>query len=270
MKIKKLDHLSSIFNEYDAFIIDLWGVMHNGVSLNNSAVKAVSELQSNGKRIVFLSNAPRPTKKVVEFLKKMKMEDRFLKNIFTSGEAAINSLKKNQFGLKFYHLGPQRDDSLFSDIKINKTTLDKCDFILCTGLFDEESENLQFYNDLLKNFTKKKLVCTNPDLIVHRGAKEEYCAGTIAEIFKSLGGKVTYFGKPYEEVYNLCLEKNKKTFVIGDNLNTDIRGANNLNLDSLFVIDGVHRSEFKNEDELGELLKKYKVKTKYFQKSLIW
>ena len=117
MKIKKLDHLSSIFHEYDAFIIDLWGVMHNGVSLNNSAVKAVSELQSNGKRIVFLSNAPRPTKKVIEFLKKMKMEDRFLKNVFTSGEAAINSLKNNKFGLKFYHLGPKRDESLFSDIK---------------------------------------------------------------------------------------------------------------------------------------------------------
>ena len=72
MKIKKLEHLSSIFHEYDAFIIDLWGVMHNGVSLNNSAVKAVSELQSNGKRIVFLSNAPRPSKKIQRILKKIR------------------------------------------------------------------------------------------------------------------------------------------------------------------------------------------------------
>ena len=94
MKIKKLEHLSEIFQEYDAFIIDLWGVMHNGVNLNNSAVKAVRELQSNEKRIIFLSNAPRPTKKVVEFLKKMKMEDKFLRNVFTSGEAALNSLKQ--------------------------------------------------------------------------------------------------------------------------------------------------------------------------------
>ena len=99
--MKELNHLADIFEKYDTFIIDLWGVMHNGVSLNNSAVKAVSELQSYGKRIVFLSNAPRPTKKVVEFLKKMKMEDRFLKNVLTSGEAAINSLKNNKFGLKF-------------------------------------------------------------------------------------------------------------------------------------------------------------------------
>ena len=126
MKIKKLEHLSEIFQEYDAFIIDLWGVMHNGVYLNKSAVNAVSELESKGKRVVFLSNAPRPTKKVVEFLKKMKMEERFLKNVLTSGEAALNSLKQNKFGEKFYHLGPQRDDSLFFDIK--KQTLEIASF----------------------------------------------------------------------------------------------------------------------------------------------
>ena len=267
MKIKKLDHLSSIFHEYDAFIIDLWGVMHNGVSLNNSAVKAVSELQSNGKRIVFLSNAPRPTKKVVEFLKKMKMEDRFLKNVFTSGEAAINSLKNNKFGLKFYHLGPKRDESLFSDIKINQTTLDKCDFILCTGLFDEENENLQFYSDLLKDFTKKKLVCTNPDLIVHRGGEEEYCAGKIAEIFESLGGKVVYFGKPHKEVYISCLKSDQKTLVIGDNLKTDIKGANNMNLDSIFITSGVHKSKTIDEKLMDKLLAEHNVTLTIFKRN---
>ena len=154
MKIKKLEHLSEIFQEYDAFIIDLWGVMHDGIKLNSSAMNAVRELDTNGKRVVFLSNAPRPSKKVVNFLKKMKMEDKYLKNVLTSGEAAINSLKKNKFGEKFYHLGPQRDDSLFYDIRYNKTTLEKCDFILCTGLFDDEEENLKYYEMLLKNFTQ--------------------------------------------------------------------------------------------------------------------
>ena len=124
MKIKKLDHLSKIFQEYDAFIIDLWGVMHNGIVLNTSAMNAVRELDEKGKRVVFLSNAPRPSKKVVEFLKKLKMEERFLKNVLTSGEAAMNSLKKNKFGEKFYHLGPERDDSLFSFFKKNKTSLE--------------------------------------------------------------------------------------------------------------------------------------------------
>ena len=101
MKIKKLQHLSKIFQEYDAFIIDLWGVMHDGIKLNESAINAVRELESNSKRVVFLSNAPRPAKKVVEFLKKMKMDNSLLGNVLTSGEAAMNSLKRNRFGEKF-------------------------------------------------------------------------------------------------------------------------------------------------------------------------
>ena len=122
----------------------------------------------------------------------------------------------------------------------------------------------------MNKFFGKKIVCTNPDLIVHRGSKEELCAGSEAEVFKSLGGKVVYFGKPYKEVYDLCLKKNERTLVIGDNLNTDIKGANNLNLDSLFITGGVHRSEFKNDGELENLLNRYKVKVKYFQKNLNW
>jgi len=270
MKIKKLDHLKEIYDRYDAFLIDLWGVMHNGIRLNVSAMKAVAELESKGKRIIFLSNAPRPTKKVVEFLKKLKMEEKFLKNVLTSGEAATNSLKKNEFGKKFYHLGPPRDDSLFSNIKKNKTTLEKCDFILCTGLFDDEEENLKYYEDLLKNFTKKKLVCTNPDLTVHRGGEEEYCAGKIAEIFESLGGEVVYFGKPHKEVYLSCLDMNQKTLVVGDNLRTDIKGANNMNLDSVFITGGIHRSKINNEEVVEKLLKEHNVSANYFQDELTW
>ena len=132
MKIKKLNHLSEIFHEYDAFIIDLWGVMHNGIRLNISAMKAVKKLEDNKKKIIFLSNAPRPSKNVIEFLKKLKMDEKFLKNVFTSGEAAIKSLKQNKFGKKFYHLGPKRDNSLFISIKENKTTIQNSDYILCT------------------------------------------------------------------------------------------------------------------------------------------
>ncbi len=270
MKIKKLQHLSKVFQEYDAFIIDLWGVMHDGIKLNPSAINAVRQLDANSKRIVFLSNAPRPSKKVVEFLKKMQMDEKLLKNVLTSGEAAMSSLKKKRFGEKFYHLGPQRDDSLFSEIKKNKTSLDKCDFILCTGLFDEEEENLEYYENLLKNFTKKKLVCTNPDLIVHRGSEEEYCAGKIAEIFENLGGQVVYFGKPHKEVYLSCLKVDEKTLVIGDNLKTDIKGANNMNLDSLFITDGIHKSKISNDELLEKLLKENNVSAKYFQKELTW
>ena len=122
---------------------------------------------------------------------------------------------------------------------------------LCTGLFDEDDPDLINHYmkmiDYYKNFLhiSKKLVCTNPDLTVHRGNKEEYCAGYIAKIFEELGGEVYYYGKPHKEIYEMCFNQDEKVLAIGDNLRTDIKGANNLNIDCLFISNGVHRDEFK-------------------------
>ena len=115
--MKKLEHLSEIYKFYDTFVIDLWGVMHNGISLNYKAIEAASNLLKDSKKIVFLSNAPRPSEKVREFLKKLKMEEKYLKNIITSGEAAMHAINENRFGKLFYHLGPLRDESIFYKIK---------------------------------------------------------------------------------------------------------------------------------------------------------
>lgn len=268
--MKKIEHLSEIYNHYDTFIIDLWGVMHDGIELKKMAINVIENLEKEKKKIFFLSNAPRPSASVVSFLKKLNMKEKYLKNVMTSGEAAMESLKKKKFGVTFFHLGPSRDTSLFIGLEKNKTSLEKSDFILCTGLFDNNEKNLDYYKNLLKDKIEKKLICTNPDLTVHRGNKEEYCAGTIAEVFKSLGGKVIYFGKPHKEIYETIIDKEKKYLIIGDNLNTDIKGANNLNIDSLFISSGVHRSEFTNNYELENLFKKYKVKSKFFQSELCW
>ncbi len=268
--MKKLDNLSQIYNQYDAFIIDLWGVVHNGISLNSGASNVIEKLSSNGKKVIFLSNAPRPSASVIKFLEKINMKKKFLNNVMTSGEAAKISLKKMYYGKKFYHLGPERDNILYKGLDLKKTIIEECEFILCTGLFDDQMENLDYYNSLLNEHTKKKLICTNPDLIVHRGSKSEYCAGKIAEIFEKMGGEVIYFGKPYKEIYNICINLKQKNLIIGDNLKTDIKGANNMGIDSLFITSGVHRSEFKNTSDLEILLKNYKVKTNYFQNLLTW
>ena len=268
--MKKLNHLAEIYKNYDTYIIDLWGVIHNGIKLNSNAIEAVKNLIQGKKRVVFLSNAPRPSKEVKKFLKELKMEDQYLQNIMTSGEAAMLALQKESYGKFFYHLGPNRDSSVFFRIKENKTTLEKCNFILCTGLFDNQEGDLNYYKNLLKDQTSKKLICTNPDLTVHRGDIEEYCAGTIAKIFESLGGKTVYCGKPYKEIYKMCFSNEEKVIAIGDNLNTDIKGANNMKIDSIFISNGVHRSEFKQESELNDLSKKYKVSSNYYQSELIW
>ena len=278
--MRELEHLSEIFNNYDTFIIDLWGVMHNGIKLNSKAIEAVGRLKNKEKKIVFLSNAPRPSSAVVSFLLKMNMEKKYLTNVITSGEAAMNAINQNKFGKTFFHLGPTRDSSIFEKVKDSKTNIDNCDFILCTGLFDEDNpdinepqlheNDLNYYKNFLIKHISKKLVCTNPDLTVHRGSKEEYCAGYVAKIFENLGGEVIYYGKPYKEVYNMCFDSQEKVLAIGDNLRTDIKGANNLNIDCIFISDGIHRNEFKNIAELNTLLNKYRVKANFFQKELKW
>ena len=268
--MRELSHLSEIYKNYDTFIIDLWGVIHNGVALNSSAISAIEQLKNNSKKIVFLSNAPRPSSKVVNFLLKMNMDKKYLSNVMTSGEAAMHAINKNQFGKTFFHLGPPRDISVFEKVKNNKTDLESCDFIICTGLFDEHEDNLEYYKNFLKKYISKKLVCTNPDLTVHRGNVEELCAGSIAKVFEKLGGEVVYFGKPYKEVYKMCFNTNEKVLAIGDNLRTDIKGANNLNIDCIFISEGVHRDEYKNTSELECLLNKYEVKANFFQKELKW
>ena len=268
--MKKLEHLSEIYSSYDTFVIDLWGVMHNGIVLKNKAIEAVDQLKKNSKKIVFLSNAPRPSSKVIDFLSKMKMDKKYLSNVMTSGEAAMHAINQKKFGKSFYHLGPPRDTSLFEKVKDNRASIETSDFILCTGLFDNHEEDLEYYKKFLIKHTSKIFVCTNPDLVVHRGNKEEYCAGYIAKIFENLGGKVIYYGKPHKEIYKMCFEDDEKVLAIGDNLRTDIKGANNLDKDCLLISDGVHRKEFNNESELKVLLTKYNVKANYFQKELQW
>ena len=268
--MKELNHLADIFENYDTFIIDLWGVMHNGVTLNPSAIEAVDKLKQNSKKIVFLSNAPRPSSKVINFLIKMKMDRKYLEHVMTSGEAAMHAINQKKFGKTFYHLGPSRDISVFEKAKDNRVDLKSCDFILCTGLFDDYDNDLDYYKKFLFEHISKKLICTNPDLIVHRGNVEELCAGSVAKVFEELGGEVIYFGKPYKEVYNMCFGSNEKVLAIGDNLRTDIKGANNLKIDCIFISEGVHRKEFNNSSELNKLLEKYDVKANFFQRELKW
>ena len=272
MNSKLIRGLSEVHNKYDTFFIDLWGVVHNGVKLYPEAINVLKNLIKLNKRFVLISNAPRPSKSVEQYLIKLKMDKIFLKNIFTSGEAALQTLKNNIYGRKFYHLGPKRDEDLIRGLEKNQTGLDRCDFILCTGLFDNETNSLKFYENLLKEHTKLKMLCTNPDLIVHRGSESEYCAGSVAAIFENLGGKVIYFGKPYPEIYNFCIKKNETILAIGDNIRTDIRGANKMRFDSLFITGGIHKKEFLNLpiQKYDKVLNKYKTEASYYQERLIW
>ena len=262
---------SSIVDNYQLFYVDLWGVVHNGVSLHKGAIEALNEISKKKKDYILLTNAPRPNHAVKSFLEKLGMDKEIRDHVFTSGEAALNYLKKNLLNKTFFHVGPPRDFDLFKDFKKDKSdNIKNCDYILCTGLFDDHDEDLEHYKNLFEKNLQKKMICTNPDLIVDRGNKRELCAGSIAMVFEKMGGEVIYFGKPYPEVYNQSIDnKNKKILSIGDNLNTDIKGANLLNFDSLIISNGIHKNEIK-EKGIEKISKSYEAICNYIQSELKW
>ena len=211
-----------------------------------------------------------PTVQLLKFLKKMGLDNEKCKKVYTSGEAALNYLYNNCKDLRFFHIGPPRDFDLFKLFEKNKVeNIEDSEFLLCTGLFDSHEVELDYYKKIFKNKISKKMICTNPDLIVDRGSEREFCAGSIAKIFEDLGGHVDYFGKPYPLVYNQSkVTKNKKILCVGDNSNTDIKGANIQNFNSLFISNGIHKNEIKNN--LNNLLESYNVQVDYIQSKLKW
>ncbi len=270
--VKNLDQegLKSIVNRYDLFFIDLWGVVHNGIELYENSINVLDNLAAAKKDFILLTNAPRPNETVINFLKKMGLK-KYFENVFTSGEAAHKYLISHLGKKNFFHIGPPRDFDLFKNIeKNNVLNIEDADYFLCTGLFEDQENDLNYYKKLLSNHTSKKMICTNPDLIVDRGEEREYCAGSVAKSFEEIKGEVIYFGKPHPPVYNLSTNIiNKKVLCIGDNLNTDIKGANIQNFDSLLITNGIHRKEIL-DTELMSVLKKYETRVDYIQNNLKW
>ena len=270
--VKNLDQegIKSIVNRYDLFFIDLWGVVHNGIELYENSINVLDNLAAAKKDFVLLTNAPRPNATVINFLKKMGLK-KYFENVFTSGEAAHKYLISELGKKNFFHIGPPRDFDLFKNIeKNNVLNIEDADYFLCTGLFEDQENDLNYYKKLLSNHTSKKMICTNPDLIVDRGEEREYCAGSVAKSFEEIKGEVIYFGKPHPPVYNLSTNIiNKKVLCIGDNLNTDIKGANIQNFDSLLITNGIHRKEIL-DTELMSVLKKYETRVDYIQNNLKW
>jgi HAD superfamily hydrolase (TIGR01459 family) len=270
---KNLDSagLQSIAENYDLFYIDLWGVIHNGIKLHEEAINVLKQLSKLKKNFVLLTNAPRPNEAVKIFLEKLGMEKELRDYVFSSGEASLSYLKKEHQSQKFYHIGPPKDFDLFKDFKIYKSDkINESEYLLCSGLFEEHDKDLKYYKELLEKHIDKKLICTNPDLIVDRGNVRELCAGSVAMIFEKMGGTVVYFGKPYAEVYNQAANnKDKKILSIGDNLNTDIKGANLLNYDSLLISNGVHKNEILDQG-IENTSKQYEAVVNFIQTDLKW
>ncbi len=282
---QKLKGISEISDKHDVYFVDLWGVVHNGVQCYPEALKVLGKLKEQNKKIVLISNAPRPSPVVKAYLETIGLKSSCYDFLITSGDITREYILLNLNKKKFFHLGPTRDIDLFKGLKITLARQDECDEIICTGLLSNQ-EKLEDYETILNYFLNKKvpLICANPDDVVIRGEKIEFCAGALANHFKKKGGVVRYFGKPYSEIYSFALKKisNHSDFkgkkinilAIGDNIKTDIRGANLFNLDSVLILNGIYKDFFRdgtvNFDQLKDSVNLKDVKINYFQEELAW
>jgi HAD superfamily hydrolase (TIGR01459 family) len=248
--------LSDIADRYDAFVIDLWGVLHDGVRAFPEAVACLEQLRSAGKRVLILSNAPRRAEEVAARNTELGIARELCDGVMSSGEATWRHLARRDdpwhraLGRRCHHIGPARDrgmrEGLDYDFVEDPT---QADFILNTGTLDF-GDSAARYEALLRAALARHLpmVCANPDLEVIRGGRREICAGTIARAYEELGGEVRYHGKPYPEVYQDCLAliaapPRARIAAIGDSLRTDIAGARAAGIDGIFIVGGLQGEE---------------------------
>jgi HAD superfamily hydrolase (TIGR01459 family) len=234
-----------------AWLVDIWGVMHNGIKPFAPAVAACEKFRASGGTVLLLSNAPRPAAGVAAQLDRIGVARSSWDAIVSSGDAARAFVKSYAPGPVF-HLGPERDLGLYEGLGVELGSHDLAKAIVCTGLFDDETETPESYTQLLKASKDRQLhmVCANPDLTVERGGKIIYCAGAVAVVYEEIGGKVTYAGKPHLPVYDMAFGElaqlrgapveRDKVLAIGDGIRTDIAGAANAGIQSIYIASGVH------------------------------
>ena len=246
-----LDSVQDIAGNYDAWLVDLWGVMHNGVTAIEPAIQACERYRSEGGIIILLSNAPRPQQSVRAQIEGYGVPSSVDDGIVTSGDVTRFMLASNEGG-NFHFIGPRRDRTLFEGLNINIVGVDQADAVLLTGLYDDTTETPESYRGRMNELLELDLpmICANPDIKVERGDEVIYAGGAIAALYEEMGGKVVYGGKPYRPIYDLAMRRinelagreipPERILAIGDGVNTDIKGAVGAHIDPLFIPSGVH------------------------------
>lgn len=239
--------LSEIASGHDALICDVWGVVHDGMRHHPAAADALYRFKEKHGPVVLLTNAPRVPAEVAAQCASYGLPPDCYDAIVSSGGAARDELARRSAAgtLPLYYIGPDRDLPMIQGLDIRRTPIADAEVALCIGLVDDMNEVPADYDGVLTEMRARGLVmfCANPDLVVHRGSRLVYCAGSLAKAYEALGGEVIYYGKPHLPIYKAALAaagSPKKPLAVGDGLMTDIKGANAARLDVLFIADGVH------------------------------
>ena len=252
---KLIPHFSALAPDYDVFLCDVWGVVHNGEVSFPDACDALMRARAMGKVVIFITNAPRPGASVIRQIDHLHVPHEAYDGIVSSGDVTRDVIAHRK-GQTLCHIGPERDHSIFTELKATFAPLERADYVLCSGLEDDETETPETYRPRLEIMLKRKMfmLCGNPDLVVERGDRLVYCAGAIADLYATMGGEVFYAGKPYLPIYEMALKKAEailgkkadktRVLAIGDSVRTDLKGARAFGIDMLFMAAGIHAEEF--------------------------
>lgn len=252
--------LSDISAQYDALFVDLWGCVHNGVRAFDAANKALIEYRTGGGIVVLVTNSPRPRAQVEQQLADFGVARDAWDSIASSGDSARSALFLGAVGQKIYFIGTDAELPFFEPLKliddpiqISHVQIEEAEGIVCTGLPTADGTPDDVRAPLLYAKQKGlKLLCANPDIIVDRGDKREWCAGAVAQAYSEMGGTSLYFGKPHAPIYDLARRRlsairsnipDDRILAIGDGITTDIQGAIGEGIDSLFITGGLAAKE---------------------------
>jgi HAD superfamily hydrolase (TIGR01459 family) len=255
------ERLRDLVGGVDVLLSDIWGVVHNGLAAFPDACDALYRFRAQGGTVILITNAPRPADSVQRQLRKLSIADHTYDAIVSSGDLTRHFIADHP-GKKMFWIGPERDYSIYRGLDASLAPLEKADYIVCTGLFDDETESAENYRAMLLQARERKLtlVCANPDIVVERGDRLIYCAGAVAELYLELGGEAIFYGKPHRPIYERALAlaaerrghavQSGRVLAIGDSVRTDLAGAHGFGIDCLFVTRGIHAEEFEGIDQL--------------------
>lgn len=272
-----LSGLADIADEYDAILCDIWGVVHNGKAPYMVACEALERFREERGPVVMISNSPQPSVSIPDSFGRIGVPGGFWDAIVTSGDATIDELARRAPGPAF-KLGPERDDGLYAGLELNFSDLDMAEFISCTGLFDDD-ETPDDYTELLQEALRRDLefICVNPDVKVRIGDHVVYCGGALAQKYEKMGGRVVYAGKPHDPIYRLSrawlgevlghVPDVERVLCIGDNIFTDLLGAQDQGYDCLFIQDGLYGD---TTQKFKALLQKHRITSRYMAPNLSW
>jgi HAD superfamily hydrolase (TIGR01459 family) len=274
--------LSEIAPRFGAILCDVWGVVHNGIVPFAPAVEALTRFREGGGIVILVTNAPRPNWSVQEQLDRIGVQSAAYDRIVTSGDVA-RGLLAQQEGARVFHLGPDRDLSLYEGLRVELSSPEEAAVASCTGLIDDETEVTEDYDPILLRLAALNLnmVCANPDIVVERGDRLIPCAGALAVRYRALGGRTIVVGKPFARIYEIAMAEvaavhgvpieRERILAVGDGAATDIRGANEAGLASLFITAGIHSAEYGSDpDRVGAFLGRSRARATGMMQRLAW